>query len=333
MALPTGERMTNGIVETTFKIDHERWGHIHVHNARLEANESFAPNRVVVCQHGATYGSLAFSQRFNGLSFLDYLARLGFDTYCLDLPGYGQSTRPAQMEAPASENPPFMRTPEAADCLGHVVDWISARRGVERVGLIGWSWGTAITGYYTAQNHKKVERLVLHAPIWDRSASTTPSVIHVDGPIGAYRVVDKERTRARRHGGLSPENVDVMPPEWFDQWWAATAAADPIGGGETIRAPNGVVQDGAEFWNVGKPLYDPAALKTPVLVVVGEWDNDTPPALAQALFPLIVNAPWKRLTVLSGGTHSMIMERRRMLLFRTITQFLTEAEPSAESLE
>ena len=65
----------------------------------------------------------------------------------------------------------------------------------------------------------------------------------------------------------------------------------------------------------------------PLLIVVGEWDNDTPPYMAQAIFPLATGAPWKRLSVLGGGTHSMLMERNRILLFRTVQQFLEEAPP------
>jgi pimeloyl-ACP methyl ester carboxylesterase len=121
-----------------------------------------------------------------------------------------------------------------------------------------------------------------------------------------------------------------MPPEWFERWWTATAATDEQGGGETIRAPNGVVLDGVEYWSVGRPLYDPGSLQMPVLVVVGEWDNDTPPSLAQTLFPLINRAPWKRMSILGGGTHAMLMERNRILLFRTVSQFLEEVPPGEQ---
>ena len=50
-------------------------------------------------------------------------------------------------------------------------------------------------------------------------------------------------------------------------------------------------------------IYDPAGIKVPTLMVIGEWDRDTPPYMAQALFPLIVNAPDKRLVMLAEGTH------------------------------
>jgi pimeloyl-ACP methyl ester carboxylesterase len=123
-----------------------------------------------------------------------------------------------------------------------------------------------------------------------------------------------------------------MPREWFDQWWAEVTAADPDGKGETIRAPNGVVQDGREYWEAGKALYDPARIEVPVLVTVGELDRDTPVYMAQTLFPLLTGAPWRRLSVLSGGTHAILMESHRMLLFRGVQQFLEEAPPGPDAL-
>ncbi len=72
------------------------------------------------------------------------------------------------------------------------------------------------------------------------------------------------------------------------------------------------------------------AFPSPLLITVGEWDNDTPPVMAQAIFPMATAAPWKRLAVLGGGTHTMLMERNRMLLFRTVQQFLEEAPPGPD---
>lgn len=314
-------------------VPHPKWGRIYVRNKRPVGGEQFAADRIVIFQHGATYGSAAFDLPFGGLSWMDYIAARGFDVYCIDLPGYGRSERPSQMDAPANENPPFMRTSDAADCLGTVVDFVCARRGVDRLCLIGWSWGTAITGLYTAGHGDRVERLTLYAPVWDRTDSA-PSAIHVDGPLGAYRTVNREATQKRRQNGLDAEQAaKVMPAEWFNLWWDATTAADPGAMPGTIRAPNGVVQDSHDYWNVGKPLYDPAKIAVPVLVIVGEWDPDTKPDLAIKLYPLLTHAAWKRLTIVSGGTHSLMMEANRMLLFRSVQQFLEEAPPGVSAAD
>ncbi|MCH9670814.1 MAG: alpha/beta hydrolase [Gammaproteobacteria bacterium] len=322
-----GSDETVELIGEDLTVRHSDWGDIFVRNKRRADLTDYTCERTVILQHGATYGSTAFDMRFGGLSWMDYLALRGFDTYCLDLPGYGRSERPSQMREAPENNAPFMRTPDAASCLGRVIDEVRHRRQLERVCLIGWSWGTAITSFFTAAHEALVERLVLYAPVWDRTSSG-PSPIHVSGDIGAYRTVDREATLARRRAGLlATQHDEVMPLSWFDQWWEASMAMDAAARPGTIRAPNGVVQDGVEYWNAGVPLYEPQKVTAPVLLVVGEWDNDTPPHMAQTLFPLFSSAAWKRLTILSGGTHAMLMERNRMLLFRTVQQFLEESAP------
>jgi esterase/lipase len=94
-----------------------------------------------------------------------------------------------------------------------------------------------------------------------------------------------------------------------------------------LRAPNGVVQDGREYWSAGKPLYNPADIRVPTLLILAEWDADTPLYMAQTLFPQLVNAEPKRLVIIGAGTHSIIMEKNRMQLFREVQMFLDEARP------
>jgi esterase/lipase len=71
-------------------------------------------------------------------------------------------------------------------------------------------------------------------------------------------------------------------------------------------------------------MYNPADITVPTLLTVGEWDKDTPPTMAQTIFPLMTNSPGKRLVMLAEGTHHMMLEQNRMALFRAVQAFLDE---------
>lgn len=299
---------------------------IYVRNKRPADMNQFRPDRTVLFVHGATYPAhAAFDLQLDGMSWMDYIAARGFDVYLLDLRGYGKSTRPPEMNQPAEANAPIVRGDTAVRDITAAADFIRQRRNVPRISLIGWSWGTSLMATYTTQNPDKVERLVLYAPQWVRQS---PSLVQGQG---AYRVVKKDQAMARWLTGVPEDKkAALIPPGWFDAWADATFASDPWGRTQNppaLRAPNGVIQDGAEYWSAGKPYYDPAKITVPTLLVHGEWDRDTPPYMAQTLFPLLVNAPGKRYVALAEGTHTIIMERNRMALFDAVQAFLEEPPP------
>jgi pimeloyl-ACP methyl ester carboxylesterase len=136
------------LIGEDLSLEHPTWGRLHIRNKRPSGVDNFPSSHIVVLQHNATDGATIFDVPFNGMSWMDYIAARGFDVYCYDLPGYGHSERPPQMSEPAANNAPFLHTPDAVDCLSHVVAFVSARRNVDRVCLIGWSWGTAVSSMY-----------------------------------------------------------------------------------------------------------------------------------------------------------------------------------------
>jgi pimeloyl-ACP methyl ester carboxylesterase len=299
---------------------------IYVRNKRPEGMTQFSPDKTVVYVHGATYPSeTAFDLQLAGRSWMDHIAERGFDVYLLDLRGYGKSTRPKEMDQPAEANEPIVTTEVARRDVGAVVDHILQRRNIQKVNLIGWSWGTSIMGSYTAENPDKVNKLVLYAPQWIRN---TPSLIQTSGKLGAYRTVQRSAARDRWLNGVPEDKKgDLIPAGWFDAWADATFATDPVGAAQNppvLRAPNGVVHDSNIYYGAGKPLYDPSKITAPTLLVVGDWDRDTPPYMAQTLFPLLTGAPTKRLVLIGDATHTVIMEKNRMQLFDEVQLFLEQ---------
>ena len=303
---------------------------IYVRNKRPQGGEHFGPARTLVFVHGATYpASAAFDLALSGQSWMDYLAAHGYDVYLLDLPGYGRSTRPAQMDQPADANAPLETTEQAVADLGAVVEFVRKRQGLTSVDVMGWSWGTTIAAGFAAEHPDQVHRLVLYAPLWIIQGA--PAISAGPGKLGAYRTVTRDAAFKRWMNGV-PESkrADLIPPGWFEEWADATFATDPVGAKQSppvLRAPNGVLFDVDRFWRAGKPTWDPAKILNPVLLVQGEWDHDTPPYMSQTLFPLLVNAPWKQYTMIGEGTHTVVMEKNRMQLFQVVQQFLDGAAP------
>jgi pimeloyl-ACP methyl ester carboxylesterase len=297
---------------------------LYVRNKHPEALRSFSPERTLLFVHGATYPSeTTFDLAVGGFSWMDYVARRGFDVYLMDVRGYGSSTRPKEFDEPPDANPPIVDTAVALGDVAAVVEFGLERRGIPRLGLLGWSWGTTLVAAYAADKPEKVQRLGLYAPIW------VPSWRVQDLPtLGAYRSVDREAAFERWTRGVpAGRRASLVPEAWRDTWWNAVLASDPVGATRepaVVRAPNGVLHDIRNNWLSGKPMYDPGRIEAPTLLVVGEWDQDTEPAMAEALLQLLTKAPEKRLVVVPEATHMLMLEANRMALIAEMQRFFEE---------
>lgn len=84
---------------------------------------------------------------------MDFLVREGFDVFALDCRGMGRSTRPEG----------HITTAEASEDLNAVVDYILKLRGVQKVNLLGWSWGTQYAGMFIMAYPQKTAKFVSYA--------------------------------------------------------------------------------------------------------------------------------------------------------------------------
>jgi pimeloyl-ACP methyl ester carboxylesterase len=300
---------------------------IYVRNKRPEGMTNFSADRTLVFVHGGTYpASTIFDLEVGGQSWMDFIARRGFDVYSIDLPGYGRSTRQSAFDQPPEANEPSVET--TADAVADykaVVEWVCDRRHLDRVNVMAWSWGGIIVGSFAAEYPEKVNRLVLYAPLWlyhDKPSTTK---------LGAYRTVTGASALARWMTGVPEDKKsDLIPKGWFDQWQQATWATDPKAASvnpPALRAPNGVAIDIRTYWMSGKPTYDPSRITAPTLIIQAEWDQDAPPYMSQALFPLLTHAAWKQYDLIGEGTHFVMLEKNRQQLFDSVQNFLEEKVP------
>jgi pimeloyl-ACP methyl ester carboxylesterase len=317
----------NQIVEEFMVPSNDPEVSIYLRNKRHSKTEVGNPERTLLFVHGATYpSSVTFDFVAGGYSWMDSLARAGYDCWLMDLRGYGRSERPPEMAQAPEINGPIVHTDDAIADLARMMDYILAKRRMRKLQLIGYSWGTLITGAYTAKNNKKVDRLVLYGA---SKLNSGASLIGAERPKTAYRLVDAVSIKNRwEHGLTSNEIDDIIEPDWQREWLAQAIASDPDSNKHNppqLRAPTGVVDDKVRRWSQGIFPYDPADIKVPTLIIVGEKDIETTPSGGLELYHELENTLHRRFTIIGKATHSALLERRRNQLFRATQSFLEES--------
>jgi pimeloyl-ACP methyl ester carboxylesterase len=177
---------------------------------------------------------------------------------------------------------------------------------------------------YTTRHNERVNKLVLYAPVW-----TPPTVGQPPAPpTAAYRTITVEAARQRWVAGVpADKQAALIPAGWFDTWARAILDSDPEGARQSppvLRAPNGTMVDILGGWLQGRRLYDAEQIRVPTLLIKAEWDLDTPAAMAQGLFASLTNTPYKSYIEVGEGTHTLMLEKNRLQLFRPVQAFLDE---------
>lgn len=106
---------------------------LYVRNKHPQGAQKFGGDKILLFVHGATYpAESTFDLSLGGISWMEFIAGHGYDVYLVDVRGYGKSTRPPEMNQPAGQNRPIVRTETAVKDVGAAVDFILNRRGVSK---------------------------------------------------------------------------------------------------------------------------------------------------------------------------------------------------------
>jgi pimeloyl-ACP methyl ester carboxylesterase len=291
---------------------------------------------VVLFVHGAgTPAEVAFDVPSGDYSWMAYLARAGFDVFSMDMTGYGRSTRPTVMNDPCNltreQQAAFIPSLLAAPCaptftqgattiasdwndLDAVVEYIRMLRRADRVNMVAWSLGGPRAGGYAAQHADKVQRLVLLAPAYNRTAPENPPAARPDGT--AMNTQSRQELTAlwNRQVGCPGQYDQVV----FDSVWSSMLESDPVGatwGPGVRRAP----QTTTWGWNAGMV----AKTQAPTLMVAGVHDKQVLPARVNELYADIGSRE-KVFVDLACSSHNAMWEKNHLLLFRASLEWLAQ---------
>lgn len=265
----------------------------------------------VVFVHGATYGARsAFDP--DGFSWLDAVASTGRAAYAPDVRGYGDSERPPELDEPAAQHGPVVRAATAARDLATALEDIC--EPYETVHLVGYSWGTIISGLALTELALEVTSLVQYAPVY-HPANDRRDQFALDDPPTAYRRVTRDRAR-ERWADQRPGNA--VPDDAFAAFWEALGTSGQRVDDDEIIAPNGTMVDLEA--SVDASLYEAAAIDVPTLVVRGSLDTASTRSDALALYDTLGGAD-RTYTEIAGGTHFLQLESNRDLLYEAVRNF------------
>jgi len=292
----------------------------------LRAHGEGAARPPVLFVHGATFASRLYDIPHPGASWLKATAKAGFAAYALDIRGYGRS-RSAQM---AEASAPYAHGAEAVRDIADAVAWVRARHGGRRIALIGGSWGSITTAMYAAgEGGAALDALVLYAPIFaERNTGWLAEIADPDDPsrpspgLGASRLVNEARTRAR-WDAETPPGETWRDEAVFQALMRSSLADDPDAAARpepAFAAPNGTLLDLWEAFN-GRPLYDPARIATPALLLRGGADPTSTRSDALALLDRL-GAATRRYVEIANGAHFVSAERRAPEVFGAVVEFL-----------
>ena len=289
---------------------------------------------VVLFVHGGySPSTLAFDVAFKDYSWMEFLARAGYDVFAMDMTGYGRSGRP-MMDDPANLDPKQqdLLIPKnlAAKCppkycyelvssdsetadIGAVVDFIRRLRGVDKIALIGWSGGGIRTGTFTARHPDKVEKLIIHA-------SSNYSRANPDAPPTSLPKPGAPMTLQTREVGINKRwtslaiGEDQIEPGMPEYIWNLNVAHDPVG---ATWGPGGLRAPTRTYW--GWNANAAKKIKVPTLIMVGEEDR-----LIESNRDLFADLGSEKKVFLgiAHATHFAAWEKQRRVLHRASLEWL-----------
>lgn len=288
-------------------------------------------DKVVLFIHGSgTPAEVAFDVPVAGYSWMAYLAERGFDTFAMDMTGYGPSTRPPVMDdrcnlSTEQQQQEFGNAcaathPDAATTMASdwhdidaVVDYLRELRSVERVHLVGWSQGGPRAAGYAALQPDKIGNIVLLAPAYNRNLPATEAEAGIPGVV----MTKQSRTDFIANWDRQVGCENQYDPKVADMIWADMLASDPVGatwGSGVRRAPRTPT--------FGWTPAVVAATRTPILMVAGIHDAQVSAERVREFYADL-GAPQKVYIEMHCASHNAMWEKDAVKLFDATWQWLS----------
>ena len=238
-------------------------------------------------------------------SAMDYFARRGYDTWCVDMEGYGRSDKTRDINFDIANG---------ADDLAAASDYILKTRRCGPLLVYGISSGALRAAAFAQAHPERVRRLALDAFVWTGAGS--PTLADRRKKLAEYqaknrRPIDRAFVYSifeRDHPGTADEAV-------IDAFADAILALDD-------SVPTGTYVDMCSRL----PLVDPEKITVPTIVMRGQYDGIAGFDDLIEFYKRLPN-PDKQFAVMPGIAHASFQQKNYRLVYHILSSFFSQPEP------
>ncbi len=238
-------------------------------------------------------------------SVMEFFAGHGYDTWAVDMEGYGRSTKTRDNNAPIAYG--------AADCLA-AATYIQRLRGARPLLVYGISSG-ALRAALFAQNHPEmVSRLALDAMVW--TGRDSPTLAERTKRLPEFRSRNRRPIdRAFLHSIFNRDHPGSADEKVVDAFADMVLALDD-------SVPTGTYVDMC----ANLPVVDPTRIAAATIIMRGQWDGIASIDDLIDFFKLLPN-PDKQFAVMPGISHASFHCKNYELCLHILLGFFSQPEP------
>ena len=273
------------------------------------AGEPAGRSGTILFVHGSSMASQpTFDLQMPGRtdsSAMDWFAARGFDCWCVDMEGYGRSTKDRDNNAPISQG--------ADDCFA-AASYIQKLRGKRPLLVYGISSGALRAALFAERHPDMVARLALDAMVWTGEGSPTLADRRKRLPefqSKNRRPIDRAFVRSiftRDHPGAADDDV-------------VEAFADAILKLDD-SVPTGTYVDMCSCL----PVVSPEKINAATIIMRGEFDGIAGFQDLVKFFEKLPN-PDKQFAVMPGIAHASLQQKNYAIVYHILLSFFSQPEP------
>jgi pimeloyl-ACP methyl ester carboxylesterase len=268
-----------------------------------------APRGTVLFVHGSSMASQpTFDLQVPGRphsSVMDWFAGQGYDTWCVDMEGYGRSDK---------SRPITFDIANGADDLSAASDYIIKTRGTGKFLVYGISSGALRAAMFAQRHPDRVARLALDAFVWTGEGS--PTLAERTKKLPDFKKVNRRPIdRAFVHSIFNRDHPGCAEEKVIEAFADAILALDD-------SVPTGTYVDMCSRL----PVVDPAKITMPTILMRGQWDGIASFDDLIEFFKRLPN-PDKQFAVMPGISHASFQQINYMMVYHILYAFFSQPEP------